>query len=317
MARRLTTPTLLALLAGAAAAQAGTVTLKPYTALDRAVVRLSDLFEGADDRPLGPGPAPGARILVEAPQLAAIARMFAVDWRPAGPGERAVLERPGRSLTREDLLAPLRALLEPLGAARDSDLELPGFITPPLPTGAPPSIGFSATEFDPATGRFTTLVTASADGLAPVQLRLSGRVQAMTELPVPRRALAAGEVITANDLQWMRLRAGIARGDVVRQVAQAEGQALRRPVQPGLPIAIADLGRPVVILKGAPLIVQLQSPGLELTAQAVAAEPGGLGERIRVINPYSRAVMEAEITGPGRARVLPAIRPEPRQVAAP
>ena len=90
--------------------------LRPYATLDTATVRLSDLFDGADSRPLGPAPAPGGRIIVEAPQLAAIARLYAVDWRPAGPGDRAVLERPGRTLSREDVLPPLRALLQELGA---------------------------------------------------------------------------------------------------------------------------------------------------------------------------------------------------------
>ena len=49
-------------------------------------------------RVLGPGPAPGGRIVVEAAQLAAIARQFGVDWRPASPADRAVLDRPGRML---------------------------------------------------------------------------------------------------------------------------------------------------------------------------------------------------------------------------
>jgi flagella basal body P-ring formation protein FlgA len=291
-----------ALLCGPAAA----ATLRPYTTLDRPVVRLSDLFEGADDRALGPSPAPGARITVEAPQLAAIARMFAVDWRPAGPGDRAVLDRPGRSLLREDVLGGLRTTLEALGAPTDSEIDLPGFTTAPLPTEAPPTIAFQGAEFDPATGRFTTMMLATAEGVPPIQMRLSGRVQEMVALPVPRRAMQPGEVVAAADLQWTRMRMGLARGDVVRQAAQAEGQALRRTVQPGQPLHLADLGRPVVVAKGAPLQLSLEGAGLHLTAQGVAAEPGGLGERIHVLNPYSRAIILAEVTGPGRARVTPA-----------
>ena len=72
------------------------------------MVRLSDLFDDAGPRAgqvLGPAPAPGARIVVEAPQLAAIARQFGVDWRPASPADSAVIDRPGRLLPREDVLA--------------------------------------------------------------------------------------------------------------------------------------------------------------------------------------------------------------------
>lgn len=295
----------LALLLACCALPAAAATLKPYTQVGP-VVLLSDLFDGAGATPLGPSPGPGGRITVEAPQLAAIARMFHVDWRPAGPGERTILERPGRTLGRDDVLAQLRSVLELAGAPRDSDIDLPGFTMAPLPTNAAPSLDFSNTAFDAATGRFSTMLTAMVEGAPPAQARLSGRVQEMTVLPVTRRAMVPGEVVTPADLQWTRLRVGLARGDVVRLPAQAEGQALRRPVPSGQPLQLADLGRPVIVAKGAPLLLHLDGPGLQLTAQGVAAEAGGLGERIHVTNPYSRAVVEAEVTGPGRARVIPA-----------
>lgn len=289
-------------------------TLKPYAQLAGPVVLLSDLFDGADATPLGPSPAPGGRITVEAPQLAAIARMFHVAWHPAGPGERAILERPGRTLTKEDVLAPLRDVLQAAGAPRDSDIELPGLTIAPLPAGVPLSLDFSATSFDAGTGRFTTTLIATAEGAPPTQARLSGRVQEMTVLPVTRRAMLPGEVVRPDDLQWTRLRVGLARGQLVRLPAQAEGQALRRPVPSGQPIQLADLGRPVIVAKGQPLALSLESAGLQVTAQGVAAEPGGLGDRIRVTNTFSRATIEAEITGPGQARVIPSS--SPTQVAA-
>jgi flagella basal body P-ring formation protein FlgA len=291
-------------------------TLKPFTALEGAVVHLSDLFEGADARALGPSPAPGSRIVVEAQQLAAIARMFGVEWRPSGPGDRAVLERAGKPLTREDVLPRLRQLLQEAGAAQDSDIELPAFTTAPLPLGIAPTVAFSSPAFDPATGRFTTLLSVLAEGVPPVQMRLSGRVQEMIELPVLRRALVPGEVVGAGDLVWTRLRVGLARGEVVRAAGQAEGQAVRRTVAAGQPIQLADLGRPVIVAKGSPLALSLEGPGITLTAQGVANEPGGLGERIHVTNPYSRAVLEADITGPGQARVVPGSRPADSRSAA-
>ena len=52
----------------------------------------------------GAGPGAGGRIVVEAAQLGAIARQFGVDWRPASSADRAVLDRPGRPLRREDVL---------------------------------------------------------------------------------------------------------------------------------------------------------------------------------------------------------------------
>ena len=287
-------------------------TLRPFTTLSGPVVRLSDLFDAAGpDRPIGPAPAPGARITVEAAQLTAIARQFGVDWRPAGPGDRAVLDRPGRSLGRDDVLAPLRTALAGNGAPRDADLELPGFTTPMVPLDATPSLDITQLEYDAGTGRFTALLSIAAEGAPPTQLRLSGRVQEMIELPVPRRRMLPGDIVGAADLQWTRLRAANARGEVVRTTAEAIGQALRHPVQPGQPLLLADLGRPVLVQKGTPMLLALDGPGIQLTATGVATEPAGLGERVRVLNPASRVIIEAEVTGPGKGRVLPGAQPVP------
>jgi flagella basal body P-ring formation protein FlgA len=91
------------LLLSAAPARAELATLRPFAVVEDNVVRLADLFEGAGPRGaavLGPAPAPGARQVVEAAQLLAIARAHGIAWRPLGGAERAVLERPGRPLAR-------------------------------------------------------------------------------------------------------------------------------------------------------------------------------------------------------------------------
>ena len=125
----------LIMLAALAPHMAQAATFRPITTLTASVVRLSDLFDGLESDGqvvLGPGPAPGGRIVVEAAQLAAIARQFGVDWRPRG-NERAVLERPGRLLPREDVLAALRTALTGLGAPVDAELDLPGYAPPLVP----------------------------------------------------------------------------------------------------------------------------------------------------------------------------------------
>ena len=91
---------------------AAAATLRGYAALRSPTVRLSDLFDNigpATDKVLGPSPAPGDKITVEAPQLAAIARDYAVDWRPESGSERVVLERAGERLAQAAFMQPLRA----------------------------------------------------------------------------------------------------------------------------------------------------------------------------------------------------------------
>jgi flagella basal body P-ring formation protein FlgA len=145
--------------------------------------------------------------------------------------------------------------------------------------------------------------------MAMQRLRLSGTATEMVELPVPVRRLNPGAVLEAEDLHMARVRAGLARGELVREAAQAVGMTLRRQLVPGQPVPLADLTRTPTVVKGAPVVMELRAGGLALAAPGIALEPGALGERIRVLNPSSRAVVEAEVTGPERVRVMPGSAP--------
>jgi flagella basal body P-ring formation protein FlgA len=73
----------------------------------------------------------------------------------------------------------------------------------------------------------------------------------------------------------------------------------------GQPLALADLARPISVQRGATVQMQLMASGLLVTGQGMALESGAAGERIRVQNSGSRAVIEAEVIGPGRVRIVP------------
>jgi flagella basal body P-ring formation protein FlgA len=297
-------PTLL--MACSMALPASAATLKPFSTLSGGIVRLSDLWDGVTaDKPLGPAPAPGGRITVASAQLAAIARQFGVDWRPGSGGDRAVVERASRPLTKDDVRPPLLEALTAAGARADAELELGVFTAAPLPAEGEPQFTIQQLEYDATSGRFSAMLDVAAEGVPNAQVRLTGRLQEMVDLPVPRRRMMPGDVIGPDDLQWTRLRAGLTRGEFVRLPAQAVGQALKHAVSPNLPIPLADLGRPVVVSKGTPMSLTLDSPGLSLTAQGVATGPGGIGDHIQVLNPLARMTVEAEITAAGQARVIP------------
>ena len=289
-------------------------TLRSATTLDRPQVRVADLFDepGASGAQiLGAGPAPGGRYVVEAAQAAAIARQFGVAWRPTTHTERVVIERPGRVMARDELIGTLRASLLAAGAPVDAELEIPGLTAPLVAMDAVPVIAVEQLDYEAQTGRFTgTLAVSTA--FDPVQrLRLSGRLQAMVDIAVPTRRLAPGEVVVAGDLQMLRVPAGrIAAGDVLRAPGQAIGQAMRRVALAGQPVPVADLGAPLIVQKGARVMMSLNASGLALSAVGQAMTTGALGDRINVRNPASGALLEAEVTGVDQVRIDPSSQPQ-------
>lgn len=280
--------------------------LRPVTTLTAPVVRLGDLFAhaGRDRRRiLGPGPAPGGRIEVGARQLAYIARRYDVNWRPASPADRAVLTWPGRAFTRAEAMIPLATALHGAGAGRDARIRLDGFTPPVVPVTPAITPAISALTYDPASGRFSALLVLTAAGIAPIQLPISGRVEAMVDLPVAAHRLTAGAILTAADLRLERRPAALVAGGAARRVGQVVGRELARPLATGATFPRAALRPPELVHKGAAVVIRVRSPGLALTASGRALDAGGLGDQVRVLNPVSHAVLAALVTGPGEVRV--------------
>jgi flagellar basal body P-ring formation protein FlgA len=283
-------------------------TLRTVTTLHAPVVRLSDLFDDAganSDRVLGPGPGAGGRIVVEAAQLGAIARQFGVDWRPVSSADRAVLDRPGRPLRRDDVLDAVRSALIAGGASSDCDVELAGFTPPLVPEDADPRPVVSDLDYDANAGRFSAVLSIAGKEMEPIHLRVAGRVDDTTDVPVATGRLFPGSVLRAEDVHLARVHVDMLRADVVRRMSDTIGMELKQQIAPGQPIGQGELTRPALVRKGATVLMLLDSPGIALTAQGQALEPGAIGERIRVLNPTSRAVVEAEVIGSGRVRVTP------------
>lgn len=282
--------------------------LRPITELRGPVIRLSDLFDDlgtAPDRPLGTAPSPGGRLVVEAPQLAAIARQFAVAWKPASNADRIVLERPGRPLARGPVMLAVRAALNAAGVGDDCEITLDGFAYPLVPADGDAVPLVSQLVHDKDSGKFTAVLSVAADGMEPVHIRITGRADAMLLLPLASGRLNAGTVLQAKDLRLGRVRTSLVQSDVAEQLAEAYGKELRHSVQAGQPLKRADLAPPALVLKGHSIQMTLRSSGLTLIGQGQALDSAGLGEHVKVLNPVSQAVLDAEVTGVGQVRIDP------------
>jgi flagellar basal body P-ring formation protein FlgA len=287
-------------------------TLKTVTTLQGPRVYLHDLFEDAGvnaDRVMGPGPGPGGRIVVEARQLKAIASQYSVDWQPISSADRAVLEWPGRQMRREEAVAAVRTALVAHGAAPDCDVEIPGFSPPIIPLSGTSAPVVTQLDYDRDLGRFTGLLSVTSAGVDPISVRVSGEVADVIAVPVAVVRLTAGAIAGPDDVRMARVRVTSVRADVARDPSTVIGMQLKRQIPAGTPIPIADLMQPTQINRGDPVGLRLQVDGLALTAQGVALESGAIGERIRVRNVSSRAVLDAEVTGPGAVRIVPGTMP--------
>lgn len=279
---------------------------RPVALVEGDTIRLADLFESAGHRgatALGAAPAPGRRIVVEAAQLATIARLYGVPWRPVTGQERSIVERPGRALSRDEVFDPLRRELIGLGMDGEAEIEIAGYAPPLVPLAVLAQVVIETPHFDPQSQRFSATLAVLADGTPSQRLRLAGRAVQTVPVVVATRRLATGEVVQPSDARLTRLRAERVRPGVAERLDQVLGQQLRRPLATELPFHTADLSAPHLVQRNGAVIMVLEAPGLALTAQGRALEAAPLGAVVPVMNLASRTVVEAEVVGPGRVRV--------------
>jgi flagella basal body P-ring formation protein FlgA len=286
-------------------ARAQVVVLRSHSLVEDQVIRVSDIFEGTarGEVVVGAAPNPGQRFVIEAAQLAGIARRFNVDWRPTSGAERTVLERPGRALSREAAIEVLREELLGLGLPADAELELAAFSPPILPLSAIPRLSAEGGNYETASNRFAATLIVMADGMPSVRMRVTGRAIATAPAVVATRRLLVGEVVKPEDAKLVQLRAERVRPGSAQRLEDVVGMQLRRPISTDLPFMAADLMVPHIIAKNETVTMIVEGPGLSLTTQGRALEAAPRGGRLSVMNLSSRNVVEAEAIGPGRVRV--------------
>lgn len=296
------------LAAAMAAGHAQAATLRAVTTLHGPMVYVRDLFDDAGpnaDRALGPGPAPGDRIIVGAAQLNAIARQYNIAWRSVSLADQATLEWPGRPLRRDEAVEAVRTAVTAAGAGPDCDIEVPGFAGPTVPTETAIAVTVSQLDFDANTGRFTAALAVTGEAMNAIDMRISGRVEEMVTAPVTVARLLAETVLREDDVRMTRVRASQVTSEVARSVDQIVGMQLRRPLPGGQVLRLGDLIRPPLVQRGALVTMILQAGGISVSGQGTAVDAGAIGEQVRVQNNNSRTLITAKVIGPGQVLIEP------------
>src|SRR4051794_14897439 len=222
---------LITLLCLTVAGTAQAASLRTMTTLHGPSVFLRDLFDDAGrnaDARLGPGPEPGGRIIVEAVQLNAIARQFGVAWQSVSTSDRAVLEWPGRPLRREEAVEAARLAITASGAPEDWEIELPNFSPPIVPFESTAIPIVAQLDYDRTSGRFTAVLSVTAEGMNPINTRIAGQVLEMTDVPVAATRLLPETILRPEDVKMARVRTAFVSADTARGIGQVVGMELKR-----------------------------------------------------------------------------------------
>ena len=290
-----------------AAASADAAQTRNVVTVKGDLVRLGDLFEGLGEKAsvaIAHAPAPGGRAVYNATRLASFAYSHGIAWRPVSRFDRVIIKRASQIISREEIHAALRGELKKRGIARGSEVEFTNRRTYfHLPIGVPATLAVQNLIYERRTGRFTATVTAPADHRSPASLVVTGRVYKIIEVPVLNRRVPRGGVITADDIDWVRLPATQVRRNIIVDEDRLIGKTPRRGLRAGQPIRNGDVRAPVVVAKGSLVTMILKTRSMVLTSKGRAIENGAIGDTVKIMNTRSKTVIEAVVAGVNRVTV--------------
>jgi flagella basal body P-ring formation protein FlgA len=294
--------------------QAETV-LRPSVTVTGGVIRLGDLFsdagDGAQDT-VAPAPALGTYVTYNSSWLAATADEHHLDWTPASDYDQTTVTRASRVIGADAVAARLLSELAQStpGDTPEIHLDNPGLHFT-VPAEASDAMDVDGVTLDPRSGRFSAFVSAPSGATGAQRQRVTGTLVVETEVPVPNRPVAMGEVLGAGDIEQIKLPRDRLAADTIVDPAQLIGKSARHMLPAELAVHTGDVQDPLVVHKGDLVTIALHTAAMDLTAQGKALDDGALGTAIRVANTQSNRIIDATVAGP-----LLVVLGEPAQFAA-
>ena len=274
------------------------------------LVRLSDFFvineetseHAAFARPVLRAPAPGESVFVDAAYVSDALRGTGYYWPNMENLARIEVRRAARIVTREEMIATVREALIARGFSPDARITLdkaPASLSAPLEDDT----GLEVVQLaaSGSSGRFTARLKAWRGGEMQA---LVGKALVMTQIIVPARPLARGEVLDESDLEPMDVPAKRAPAGAITRYADIVGMALKRPLTAGSPIRAGDLEAPRLVERGGLVTINYEVAGLRITAIGKALEAGAKNDVVAIENLKSERTVRAIITARNTVSVM-------------
>lgn len=162
----------------------------------------------------------------------------------------------------------------------------------------------SLTLNDPSNSGGNLTVHTRCEGTAPWSVYVPAQVSLFRELLVANRNLVRGDIVTHSDVVSEIVNTSQLRQGQIEETDNILGQEVIRPISKGEPFRNASLASPMVIKRGDPVIIELQSGSISVSSNGTAMANGRIGERIRIRNGQSDRMVSAQVIAAGRVLMV-------------
>lgn len=157
------------------------------------------------------------------------------------------------------------------------------------------SVEIRGLRFDDKVSRFTANLVALSGDQVVSAVAASGRYDELVEVPVLKRSVKAGEVISMNDIELRDYTAARTRMDTITDMASLIGKSPLRVISPGRPVREHELAQPTMIKKNDLVTMHYQIGGMKIATQGQALEDAPQGGVVPVRNVASKKTVQARV----------------------
>jgi flagella basal body P-ring formation protein FlgA len=280
--------------------------LKGDITVNTDLVTVGDMFDGAaelSEMAIFRAPAPGTTGIVPLADVQRAARLIGLaDFDNVGYTRirvqrlTTIVDAPalagliGSELTRRGALAD--------GVTADTHFDLATVSLNAAQVPDPASL--TDLRYAPDSGIFSArFMVAGID--QPVDL--SGRIELMTTAPRLAATLAAGTVLSKDDLELAPVSLKTASAGGYAELDQLVGKQLVRQSRIGVMLKPSDVADPTVVTRNATVIVQLNAGAMTLTVKGQALANAAAGDPVDVLNTVTKKILHGIARADGTVNI--------------
>lgn len=285
-----------------------TVIVVPEVKIRGANITLGDIaniiYEGKDkverihalrEIPLGEAPTPKGRLTLAGAKIIDAIEDAGIKRETIGYSipHSVIVERLGRSIDAAELLPVVR---DKLAADADYDLQVREVV---LKNGQIVPIGES--EYDvqilgkPQAGKIPVRIAAFVEKEPAARFLATAIVDDWREVPVLKRSVERGMLISADDIELVRLNLFNQPKDVASDTQEVVGRRVKTRLRAGDVVRKTTIDIPPTISRGKQVTMTFQKGMFKATALGLALDDGLEGEFIRLKNVDSKKILRAKI----------------------
>lgn len=283
--------------------------------IDKSHVTLGDIFPMAP-KDIAPTevlltPNPGQSVTLNQRWLTNIAQKYAIPYVASSKSDNVKVVGASDLMPKEDVEQILKEHLSQIikNEAFVIKLDNPE-LKLHMPHGKGGEILITAAEINSAQTRFYATIVLSSEGKELQRTKVNGRIQDMKMAPTLNRAIAKGESIQSQDIQWTYFPSQqITRSTIQDEDSLIGAIAQRQDLPAGSPISKTDVHIPHMVTKNQAVVIHASSSFMDITAKGKVLESGAKNAYVKVMNTDSGRTFHATVIGPQQVRVdIPAMQ---------